>query len=65
MYLKPIVNPFKAIQWGIDNEEKACLTYKKYMNANGHEGLYTEKAGFLVSVFKGFLGVSPDTWVGE
>ena len=63
IYPKPMLHLPKAIQWGKDNEDKACQAYQKYMQDKGHKGLQITKAGFMVHSMKGWLGASPDGWV--
>ena len=50
---------------GEDNEEPACIVYKKHMQGNGHRSLRTKKAGFVVDIEKSWLGVFPDAWVHD
>ena len=63
IYPKPMLHLPKAIQWGRENERKACQAHQKYMEKNGHTGLKVTQAGFVVHVTKGWLGASPDGWV--
>ena len=63
MYPKPMLHLPKAIQWGKDNEHKACQAYQKYMQNEGHTDLQVSPAGFIVDARKGWLGASPDGWV--
>jgi hypothetical protein len=63
IYPKPMLHFPKSIHWGRLNEDKACESYEKYMKAKGHDGLHTEKAGFIVDPCKCWFGASPDAWV--
>ena len=63
IYPKPMLHVPKTIEWGRSNEKKACESYKKYMESNGHSDLRTIKAGFVVHPEKGWLGASPDAYV--
>ena len=63
IYPKPMLHLPKAIQWGRENERKACQAYQKYIEKNGHTGLKITQAGLVVHVTKGWLGASPDGWV--
>ena len=65
IYSKPFTHVPKAIQWGKDKEEIACKQYERYMQSNGHVGLQTRKAGFVVDVENCWLGASPDAWVSD
>ena len=50
----------KAIQWGRENERKACHAYQEYMEENGYPDLKVSQTGFVVHETKGWLGASPD-----
>ena len=63
IYPKPMLHLPKAIQWGKDNEHKACQEYEKYMQNEGHKDIQVSPAGFVVHATKGWLGASPDGWV--
>ena len=54
---------FEPIAWGRCNEANTCLAYVKMMNSDGHPGLRTSKAGFVVDINRCWLGASPDAWV--
>ena len=48
-----------------NNEAKARQEYVKYMEENGHHGIKTTLAGFVVHPHKCWLGASPDAWVSD
>ncbi len=63
LHPKPFDRVPEAIAWGQRCEPKAFTEYVKYMNFNGHAGLFAEKSGFVVHPNKGWLGASPDACV--
>lgn len=63
LYPKPFDKVPEAIAWGQSCEPKAFSEYIRFMNLNGHGGLFAKKSGLVVHPDKGWLGASPDAWV--
>lgn len=65
LYPKAMIHQPKPIAWGKNNEVKARQEYVKHMEENGHRGIKTTLAGFVVHPHKCWLGASPDAWVSD
>ena len=60
LYPTTLLNKPLPIQWGIHNEKLARNLYVQHMRKQGHVNLSVEDCGFIVSLYEGWIGASPD-----
>ena len=65
LYPTMLLNKPPPIQWGIHNEKLARNLYVQHMRKQGHVNLSVEDCGFIVSLYEGWLGASPDGRVND
>ena len=60
LYPTTLLNKPPPIQWGIHHEKLARNLYVQHMRNQGHINLSVEDCGFIVNLYEGWLGASPD-----